>query len=72
MIKKTAVLFTALAVMSGISAPVAKALSFSINIGDQPYYSHGPGYWSQGVYYAWVPGYDNKNNVWVHGHYRVK
>ena len=70
--KKLVLLFLVAASLSGIFAPAAKALSFSVNIGDQPYYSHGSGYWDSGVYYVWVPGHYNKSHVWVHGHYRVR
>jgi hypothetical protein len=61
--------------MSGIFAPAAKAFSLNIEVGDQPYYRHGNGYWSNGYYYVWVPGHwtwRNHNHVWVHGHYRVR
>ena len=73
--KKTALVIAVLAVMSGIFAPAAKAISLSINVGDQPYYTHGPGYWSRGVYYVWVPGHStwrNHHKVWVAGHYRAR
>jgi WXXGXW repeat (2 copies) len=74
-IKKTALLIAALAFMSGILAPAANAISLSINVGDQPYYAHGPGYWNGGVYYVWVPGHwrwHHGQKYWVHGHYRVR
>ena len=73
--KKTALLIAALAVLSGVFAPMADAISLSINLGDQPYYAHGPGYWSGGAYYVWVPGHwtwRRHNKVWIHGHYRVR
>lgn len=73
--KKTALLIAALAITSGIFAPFANAISLSINLGDQPYYSHGPGYWDGRVYYVWVPGHytwRHHNRVFVHGHYRVR
>ena len=73
--KKTTLLIIALAIMSGIFAPSANAISLNINLGDQPYYSHGPGYWDGRVYYVWVPGHytlRNHHRVFVHGHYRVR
>ena len=73
---KKLVLLALIAVgLSGIFAPVARAISLSINVGDQPYYSHGPRYWDGRVYYLWVPGHftwRNHHKVWVHGHYRVQ
>ena len=73
--KKFTILVVALALLCS-AAPAAKALSFSISVGDQPYYTHGPGYWRSGIYYVWVPGHwkvkKNKKKVWVHGHYRAR
>ena len=63
--KKLALL---LAIMLGISG-IANALSFNIEVGDQPYYVHGGGYWVRGVYWVWVPGHWNRHHVWIHGHY---
>jgi hypothetical protein len=48
---------------------IVRALSFSIDVGDRPYYLHGPGYWVRGVYWVWVPGHRNRHGVWIHGHY---
>jgi hypothetical protein len=73
--KKTALLIAALAFMSGMLAPVANAISLDINVGDRPYYGHGPGYWNGGVYYVWAPGHwewRHHHRYWVHGHYRVR
>jgi hypothetical protein len=44
------------------------AQSFSIEIGDQPYYRHGPRYWSGDYEMVWVPGHRSEHH-WVHGHY---
>jgi hypothetical protein len=68
--KKLALLF---AVILGLSG-VANAISISIGLGeDQPYYTNGPGYWSGGVYWVWVPGHPcgwrHHHRVWCHGHY---
>jgi len=64
--KKLALVF---AVLLGVTS-IANALSISIGIGDQPYYTHGPGYWVNGVYWVWVPGHWNRHHtVWIHGHY---
>jgi hypothetical protein len=65
--KKLVLLLIAVLSISG----VAQAVSLNIEVGDQPYYIHGPGYWDQGVYWVWVPGHWNHNHtVFVHGHYR--
>ena len=59
-----------LAVVLGVSAPLAppaKALDFSISVGDRGYY-HGPNYWHDGYYWVWVPGH-RRYGRWIHGHY---
>jgi len=69
--KKLALLLIAVLSISG----VAKAISINIDVGDQPYYSHGPGYWYRGTYYVWVPGHwawRHGHQVWIHGHYRIR
>jgi hypothetical protein len=58
--------------MLGLSG-IANAISFNIEIGDQPYYLRGPGYWSGGFYYVWIPGHRgwrNHHRAWIHGHYK--
>ena len=73
--KKLALLFAAVLAMNGIFATSANAISISIGVGDQPYYVHGPGYWSGGAYYVWVPGhweYHHHHKVWIHGYYVVR
>ena len=69
--KKLALLLTVLLCISG----VANAISVNIDVGDQPYYVHGPGYWYHGGYYVWVPGHRawrHGHLVWIHGHYAVR
>jgi hypothetical protein len=70
--KKLALLFSALLCMSGI----ANAISISIDVGDRGYYTNGPGYWTGGVYYVWVPGHwcgwRHHHHIWCHGHYAVR
>ena len=73
--KKLMSLLAALICLASLLAPSANALSFSVSVGDNPYYIHGPGYWSGGVYYVWVPGHwawRHHHKVWIHGHYRVR
>lgn len=68
--KKLALLFAAVLGMSGIVATTVDAISLNIDIGDHPYYVHGPGYWSGGYYWVWVPGHWGPHHrVWFHGHY---
>lgn len=70
--KKVALLLAALFCISGF-ANTANAIGISINIGDRPYYTHGPRYWARGAYWCWVPGHwrwRHHHQIWVHGHYR--
>ena len=70
---KFAILLGVLFCAGAIIAPTpAQAIGFSIEIGDQPYYRHGPYYWHQGVRWYWVPGHSewrHGHRVWIHGHY---
>ena len=61
--------------LSSMAVPMARAISFNIEVGDRPYYVHGPGYWYGHAYYVWVPGHWGwryHHRVWIHGHYRVR
>jgi hypothetical protein len=63
-----------LAVLLGVSA-TAPAITINVEVGDRPYYLHGPSYWAGGVYYVWVPGHwirRHHHRVWIHGHYIVR
>jgi hypothetical protein len=58
----------------GGAAYVAPA-SVSVEIGDRPYYTRGPGYYAGPAYYVWRPGHWSRRNgvrVWVHGHYVLR
>jgi len=49
--------------------------SVTVEIGDRPYYTRGPGYWAGGVYYVWRPGHwawRHGQKVWIRGHYVVR
>src|ERR1700751_5532123 len=49
--------------------------SVTVAVGDRPYYTRGPGYWSGHRYYVWKPGhwvYQNGQKVWRRGHYVVR
>ncbi len=68
--KKT-LLIALVALLAGVTAPLANAVSLNIEVGDQPYYVRGPHYWEGNAYYVWVPGHWGHHHHWVHGHYRV-
>jgi len=56
-------------VATSILAPAAvQAQGISIEIGDRPYYHHGPRYWAGNYQMIWVPGH-RSHRGWVHGHY---
>ncbi|MEY2491268.1 MAG: hypothetical protein QOH24_219 [Verrucomicrobiota bacterium] len=47
----------------------------AIEIGDRPYYIHGPGYYVGRVYYVWRPGrwvWRQGRKVWIHGRYILR
>jgi len=68
--KKLALLFATLFCMSGFTT-TANAIGISIDVGDRPYYVHGPRYWARGAYWCWIPEHWNRyHTVWIHGHYR--
>lgn len=49
--------------------------SVSIEVGDRPYYTRGPGYYVGRSYYVWKPGHwanRHGQRVWIHGHYVVR
>ena len=65
-------MLVALFCMSGFMS-TAQAIAINIEIGDQPYYIHGPRYWTGSAWWCWVPGHwavRHHHKVWVHGHYR--
>jgi hypothetical protein len=67
MITKKLLLVATLAASVLLPATVP-AQSFSIEIGDRPYYRHGPRYWAGNYEMVWVPGHRSGRH-WVHGHY---
>jgi hypothetical protein len=58
-------------IAASILLPAAvRAQSFSIEIGDRPYYSHGPRYWAGDYQMIWIPGHRSSyGHHWIHGHY---
>lgn len=67
---KNRLLLVATIAASILLPAAARAQSFSIEIGDRPYYSHGPRYWAGDYQMVWVAGHwSNHRRTWVHGHY---
>lgn len=49
--------------------------SVTVEVGDRPYYTRGPGYYVGRSYYVWRPGHWARRNgrrVWIHGRYAVR
>src|SRR5438477_11955818 len=66
--RKIGILLAVLAAM----APMANAVIVNVEVGDRPYYIHGPGYYVGRVYWVWIPGHwgwRHYHRVWIHGHY---
>jgi hypothetical protein len=60
---------------AGSPGYVAAPGSVTVAVGDRPYYTRGPGYWSGNVYYVWKPGHwavRHGQRVWIRGHYVVR
>lgn len=69
MIKKN-LLLAAIAVTSLIFPATVPAQGIHIEIGDQPYYQHGPHYWHGDYEMVWVGGHWSEgHHHWIHGHY---
>lgn len=68
---KKLLLLVAIGVTSFTFGTTVKAAGISIEIGDRPYYSHGPRYWDNEWEMIWVPGHwSDHGHHWIHGHYR--
>ena len=67
---KKILLLVAIGVTSLTFGSAVKAQGIRIELGDRPYYSHGPRYWAGQSEMIWVSGHwTNHHRVWVHGHY---
>jgi hypothetical protein len=67
---KKILLLVAIGVTSLTFGSAVKAQGIRIELGDRPYYSHGPRYWAGEYEMIWVPGHwSNHRHTWVHGHY---
>jgi hypothetical protein len=60
---------------AGSPGYVAAPGSVTVEIGDRPYYTRGPGYYVGRSYYVWRPGHwgwRGGQKVWIHGHYVIR
>ena len=70
MIKKL-LLLVAIGVTSLTFGSAVQAAGISIELGDRPYYSHGPRYYEGDWEMIWIPGHwSDHGHHWIHGHYR--
>ena len=70
--KKKLILLVAVLLSMSATAP---AITVNVEVGDRPYYLHGPGYWAGRVYYVWVPGHwarRHHHRAWIHGYFVVR
>ena len=58
-------------VAASILLPVAvRAQAIRIELGDRPFFNHGPRYWAGESEMIWVPGHwSGHGHHWIHGHY---
>src|SRR5688572_16433835 len=68
MIMKKLLIAVLIAISALLPAAAVQAQSFSISIGDRPYYRHGPRYWAGDYEMIWVPGH-REGRRWIHGRY---
>jgi hypothetical protein len=68
MIKHKLLLVALIATSVLIPVAVVEAQGIRIELGDRPYYKHGPRYWAGDYEMIWVPGH-RAGRRWIHGHY---
>jgi hypothetical protein len=67
---KKLLLLVAIGVTSLTFGSAVQAQGIRIELGDRPFYRHGPRYWSGEYEMIWVPGHwSNHRQHWIHGHY---
>jgi len=67
---KKILLLVAIGVTSLTFGGALQAQGLRIELGDRPYYSHGPRYWEGEREMIWVPGHwSERGHHWIHGHY---
>ena len=65
---KNKLLLVAIIATSVLIPAAVRADGISIQIGDQPFYNHGPRYWAGDYEMVWVPGH-SEGHHWIHGQY---
>jgi hypothetical protein len=67
---KNKLLLVAIIAASILTPAAVRAQGISIQIGDRPFYNHGPRYWDSGYEMIWVPGHMSRSgHHWIHGQY---
>ena len=67
---KNKLLLAAIIVASIVTPAAVRAQGISIQVGDRPFYSHGPRYWAGDYEMIWVPGHMSRfGHHWIHGQY---
>ena len=67
---KNKLLLVAIVVASILLPAAVRAQGIQIEIGDRPFYHHGPRYWAGDYEMIWVPGHmSTYGHQWIHGHY---
>jgi hypothetical protein len=66
---KNRLLLVAIIATSVLLPAAVRAAGIAIQIGDQPYYNHGPRYWTGNYQMIWVPGHMSRGHHWIHGQY---
>ncbi len=67
---KNKLLLVAIVVASILLPAAVRAQGIQIEIGDRPFYNHGPRYWAGDSEMIWVPGHmSTYGHHWIHGHY---
>src|ERR1700682_2431591 len=67
---KNKLLLVAIVVASILLPAAVRAQGIQIEIGDRPFFNHGPRYWAGDSEMIWVPGHMSLyGHHWIHGHY---
>ena len=67
---KNKLLLIAIIATSILTPAAVRAQGISIQIGDRPFYNHGPRYWEGDYEMIWVPGHMSRfGHHWIHGQY---
>ena len=67
---KNKLLLAAIIAASIVTPAAVRAQGISIQVGDRPFYNHGPRYWAGDYQMIWVPGHMSRfGHHWIHGQY---